>query len=93
MQAYLALDHLAETMQVDLCDPNAVEDEDEDDGDVHFDNAGCMEGLSNRVNKYQLKDIDVCLHTAVMEYIYASQQEKEKAAAVLDVRVIPSTRC
>jgi len=70
-------------MNVQLCDLQNDENDDEDD--TQFDSFGCIDGLASRINRYQFKDIDSCLHTAVMEYIYASQQEKEKAAAQLDV--------
>lgn len=71
-------------MDVQLCDLQNEEDNNEDD-DMQFDSFGCIDGLASRINRYQFKDIDACLHTAVMEYIYASQQEKEKAAAQLEV--------
>lgn len=83
MQSYLALDEMNETIGIQLCDPDGEDDEEDDV--LQTDSAGCMEGLANRIYRFQLRDIDACLHTAVVEYIYAAQQEKQKAAAELDV--------
>jgi hypothetical protein len=73
VKSYLILDYLNETFGVELS--NA------DDQDFYIDSFPCIEGISQRINRYQLEDTDACLHTAVMEYIYASQHKKQKAEA------------
>lgn len=85
VQSYLALDELNESVGVALYDPDEVDEDDDRDDDANMVASGCIEGLANRIYRFQLKDIDACLHTAVMEYIYAAQQEKHKAAVELDV--------
>ena len=61
----MLLDYISETLHFDL------HEEDEASISYHFDSCGCIDGLSQRINRYQLEDIDACLHSAVMEYIYA----------------------
>lgn len=45
-----------------------------------LDKLSCLEGLAQRINRFHLEDIDKSLHSAVMEYIYVSQQRKQKFA-------------
>ncbi len=76
LTAYILLDHLCEQMDVDMYD---VSDKMADSSSsFYFDSVGCIEGLSQRINRYQLDDIDDCLHTAVTEYIYSAQQKTSK---------------
>lgn len=86
LTSYLFLDHIAEAMSVDSVD--CVEDSGES---FYLDSNNCLEGLSQRINRYQLEDIDSCLHTAVVEHIYSTQHRKQKAAAALEVKGAYST--
>eukprot|EP01034_Spumella_vulgaris_P021596 gene21596-27634_t len=92
--AYLTLDHLTETHRIDCSgrqtasadesyDPRQT-DSSSSSSSFYFDSFGCVEGLSQRVTRFQLEDVDTCMHSAAMEYIYASQHKKQKAAAELD---------
>ena len=95
VQSYLALDDLSESVGVALYDPGEEDDGDGDgDGedDAHLVASGCIEGLANRIYRFQLRDIDVWRRSAVMDVIYAAQQTKHKAAAELDVRKVPHAR-
>jgi hypothetical protein len=84
--SYLTLDRLAETHRLDCSGRSSAPDEQlgQTDSSFYFDSFGCIEGLSQRITRFQLEDIDTCVHSAVMEYIYASQHRKQKAAAELD---------
>lgn len=44
----------------------------------------CLGALANRVQECQLEDIESCLHTAVLEYVYASQHKKQLAVKELE---------
>jgi hypothetical protein len=50
----------------------------------YFDSVGCIEGLSQRINRFQLDDIDTCLHTALTEYIDSTQLTSSRDGAELD---------
>mmetsp|Transcript_9808 Transcript_9808/g.21994 ORF Transcript_9808/g.21994 Transcript_9808/m.21994 type:complete len:698 (+) Transcript_9808:198-2291(+) len=78
--SYLLTDHLSHTLGIPthLEDPHDLEE-------FYFDSLGGVEGLAQRINRYQLEDIDACLHSAVMEYIYASQQKKHRAGLELAI--------
>ena len=91
VQSYLALDDLSESVGVALYDPGEDDDGDGED-DAHLVASGCIEGLANRIYRFQLRDIDVWRRSAVMDVIYAAQQTKHKAAAELDVRKVPHAR-
>ena len=45
-----------------------------------------MEGLAQRVLRFLHEDIDACLHTSVVEFLYASQHKREKAARDMDMK-------
>lgn len=87
IMSYLILDHMSETMGMALTDGNNnnLEDDNFEHGGLgfYFDSVGCIEGLSQRINRFQLDDVDACLHSAVMEYIYASQQKKHRVFSEL----------
>lgn len=84
MKAYMLLDDMQENMGVcvtaskhsammstdDVVDPNILYDED-----------GCLDGFSRRVQRYHMSDIRSCLHTAVLEFMYAQQNKKESTTA------------
>ena len=53
-----------------------------------YDICLCLRLLSQRS---QLEDVDACLQNSVLEFIYASQHKKQKAAAQLDVKGAYST--
>lgn len=40
----------------------------------------CMENLPLKVQNYHMDDIDNCLHTAIIEFIFAVQHKKQKTA-------------
>lgn len=50
------------------------------DSQAYLDSMQCMEGLVQRISKFQLDDIDACLHVAVMEHIVVGQHRKQMAA-------------
>eukprot|EP01038_Epipyxis_sp_PR26KG_P013483 gene13483-18091_t len=81
VKSYLILDHMAERMKISLYDASDFSE----NSSSYFGSIGCIDGLSQRINRFQLDDIDDCLHSSVMEYIYASQHKKQKAAAELSV--------
>lgn len=83
VRSYLILDYLSESMKISLHSDNG-NDADDDDA-FYYDSTGCMDGLAQRVTRFQLEDIDACLHSSVMEYIYSSQQKKQQAAEELAV--------
>jgi hypothetical protein len=83
IRSYLVLDYLADSMNMEIIDQN--EGKNDENHDILFDVLGCMEGISPRIQRFQLEDIDACLHNAVLEFIYASQQKKRKAAAEVDI--------
>lgn len=100
IRAYLVLDYMSETLKVPLCLENdsqnyisntnsicsSCSSSNTMDGDISiFDTKGCMEGLAERVLRFLNKDIELCLHTAVVEFLYASQHRKEKAAKEMDM--------
>lgn len=64
IHAYLMLDHLAESLNVDIQGPSTA--------DSNLDPFGCLEGLSSRIVRFMLEDVDSCLRTAALESIYAS---------------------
>lgn len=74
IKAYLVLDHVEQTFKMKNVDPSYAED------GFYFDAAGCIEGLAQRINRFQLEDIEACLHGAIVEYIYLGQQKKQRSA-------------
>lgn len=83
MTSYILLDHMSDTMDIDMYD---VTDKMQDSSaSFYFDSVGCIDGLAQRISRYQLDDIDDCLHTAVTEYIYAAQLKTNKGASELDI--------
>lgn len=83
IRAYLALDSIAENMGLQIIDPQ--EGSLDENHSILYDAAGCMEGLAARIQRFQFQDIENCLHTAVLEFMYASQHKKRKAAAELSI--------
>lgn len=83
IRSYLVLDYIADSMNMEIIDQN--EGKNDENHDILFDILGCMEGISQRIQRFQLEDIDACLHSAVLEFIYASQQKKRKAAAEVKI--------
>ena len=68
--AYLVLDHMAESLNVNTHNVSMYPSKPE----VLIDSSGSyLEGLANRILRFQLEDIDACLRTAALEFIYASQ--------------------
>jgi hypothetical protein len=73
-KAYLLLDHIEKVFKLKNVDQHFVDDE------FFYDSAHCIEGLPQRIIRFQLDDIDSCLHAAIVEYIYLGQQKKQKVA-------------
>jgi hypothetical protein len=78
MKSYLVLDQIVSSLGVSIIDPN--EGANDENHELLFDLSSCIEGMANRIERFQLQDIDSCLHMAVLEFIYASQHKKHKAA-------------
>lgn len=78
IRAYLTIDYLHEELQENITLPQTVDSE-------TYDFLGCMDGLASRIQHYQINDIDNCLHTAILEFIYASHHKRQKAAAEIDI--------
>lgn len=80
VKAYLLLDNIEQTFKIKNVDPGY-------EGDTfYFDSLGCTEGLAQRINRFQLEDIDTCLHTAMMDFIV---QRKSNSVEILDVSEMP----
>lgn len=47
------------------------------------DYVNCIESLPQKIQQYHMDDIDNCLHTALLELIYASQHKKQRVAAAV----------
>jgi hypothetical protein len=77
IRSYFILNNLWDRFEFDF-----VEYEEEE---TNLDAFSCMNGLAERINRFQLEDIDACLHSAVMELIYLSQQQKQQAALEIAV--------
>ena len=78
IKAYLVLDHIAESLGVEIHDvPSPTSSKGGESPFVLLDSLGCLEGLAPRVMRFQLEDMDACLRTAVLEFIYASQHERQ----------------
>ena len=93
IRAYLVLDYIGETLSVPLClsEPSGLgyigqgPGQGQSDENL-FDTKGCMEGLAQRVLRFLREDIDACLHTSVVEFLYSSQHKREKAARDMDMQ-------
>jgi hypothetical protein len=81
VRAYLVLDYIAETLSVPLC-----ETEEETENVQFYGTNGCAEGLAPRVLRFLNEDIETCLHSSVVEFLYASQHKKHKAAKDMDMQ-------
>jgi hypothetical protein len=76
IKAYLVLDSIEKTYKIKHVEPGYSED------GMVFDTAGCIDGLAQRVGRFQLEDVDVCLHQAVVEHIFLDQQHKHKRNSI-----------
>jgi len=81
VRAYLVLDYIAETLSVPLC-----EAEDGTENMQFYGTNGCAEGLAPRVLRFLNEDIETCLHSSVVEFLYASQHKLHKAAKDMDMQ-------
>lgn len=77
LRSYFILNNLWDRFDFDFAE---YEDE-----ETNLDTINCIDGLAERINRFQLDDIDGCLHSAVMELIYLSQQQKQQAALEIAV--------
>jgi hypothetical protein len=84
LTAYVLLDQLSEDMGVDMYDVSDKTANIDSSASFYFDAVGCIEGLSQRISRFQLEDVDVCLHTALTEYVDASQLTTSRDGAELD---------
>ena len=89
MKSYLVLDQIVSSLGVSIIDPN--EGANDENHELLFDLSSCIEGMANRIERFQLQDIDSCLHMAVLEFIYASQHKKHKAAEEIAIAGAYST--
>jgi len=82
VKAYMLLDHMADSLGVNISyhDPEETSVSLDETEELLRDNFGCLEGLSDRVLRFQLHDIDTCVHAAVLENVYASQYKKQQTA-------------
>lgn len=73
IKAYLMLDQMAESLGVEV---HVSSPERPNTPVILLDSFGCLEGLANRIFRFQIEDMDACLRTAVLEFIYASQHQR-----------------
>jgi hypothetical protein len=69
IRSYLVLDELYKNSNVDISADSSP--------------ASCVESLPQKIQQYHMDDIDNCLHTALLELIYASQYKKQRVAAAV----------
>jgi len=81
IKGYLVMDNMAESLGIELVDSSEMAMA--NTPSILIDSYGCMEGLADRVQRFQLEDMDACLRTAVLEFIYASQHYRHKMAKEL----------
>jgi hypothetical protein len=74
VKAYLTLDQIEKTFKIKNVEPGYSED------GIFFDTAGCIDGLAQRIGRFQLEDVEQCLHTSVVEHIYLDEQKKHRSA-------------
>lgn len=79
VRCYLALDWMEETQGVRLIDAS----DEATTSDTLLDKFPCMDGLADRVQSFQHEDIENCLRTGVLEFIYASRQHKTHMASTV----------
>ena len=72
---YLILDRMEEVLGVQLVDMSQITTNDDSIVEVQ-DSFPCLEGLPDRVQRFQEEDVRACLRSAVLEFIYASQEHK-----------------
>lgn len=77
VRCYLALDWMEETQGVRLVDAS----DEATTSDTLLDKFPCMDGLADRVQNFQHEDVECCLRTGVVEFIYASRQHKTHMAS------------
>ena len=87
IKSYLILDDIATTHTFPSSSSTShhhhSHPQDDFDGD-DYDEFDCMDGLAERINRFQLEDIDACLHQTAMEFIYVGQQRKQQKNAGVD---------
>ena len=83
VKSYLVLDEMQENMGVCVVARkiNAVMSSPDDvvDPTILYDEEGCVDGLPRRVQRYHMSDIRLCLHTAVLEFMYAELNQRNSA--------------
>ena len=82
VKSYVMLNLIEDSLGMVTMNPNH---EDVGDDDVQVDAMGCLEGMPARIQRFLVDDVGVCLRTAILEFIYASQYKKQKAAERNDV--------
>lgn len=82
VNTYMLLDHMSDSMQLNISyhDPQDTTVSLDETEELLKDSYGCLEGLSDRILRFQLHDIDTCVHAAVLENVYASQYKKQQSA-------------
>lgn len=74
MKSYMILDHLEESQLVSFNnnpDLDSTSSGSADNNSILYDSLGCIDGLAQRINRFQLAEIDVCFQTAIMQNIYS----------------------
>ena len=82
VKSYVMLNLVEDSLGLVTMNPNP---EDSGDEDIQIDSLGCLEGMPMRIQRFLVDDVGVCLRTAILEFIYASQHKKQKAAERNDV--------
>lgn len=67
IRSYLLLDHMQESMGVQIFSNDKRSDGDKDG--LEYDEDGCMEGLARRIHRFQLLDIKTCIRSTVVELV------------------------
>lgn len=67
IRSYLLLDHMQESMGVQITSPNERQKADSEEDILEYDDDGCMEGLARRIHRFQMIDIKTCIRSTVVE--------------------------
>jgi hypothetical protein len=67
IRSYLLLDHMQESMGVQITSPNDRQKPDSEEDPLEYDDDGCMEGLARRIHRFQMIDIKTCIRSTVVE--------------------------
>lgn len=88
IKSYLLLDHLSSTFDMP-CTSAGAGGGDHDDVFFPTDALGGLEGLAQRISRFQLADIDACLHGAAVDFILLAQQKRQQRSDPADLSEVP----